>query len=439
VGAATQSGNAIRGGETNFGRLMDIKLPNLGEGADSGVVVSLFVKEGETVTQDQALLEIENEKAVATIPSTGSGVVAQIHVKPGDKVTVGQKLVTLQAEGEPAPAVTPAVPPPPPEAPEPAAEDEPALGPSAPLTGEPPPAAPSVRRIARELGLDLRRIRGSARGGRVLMSDIRAYIQRLEKLAAKASAVGEQAREPRLEPVDFAKWGPVTIRPLSPLRQVITRRLSDSWALAPRVTQFDEADITDLLALRKEYAPAYEERGARLTLTGFLIKAVTAVLQNHPRFNASLDITEENLVLKSYFHIGIAVDTPHGLLVPVIRDADKKSLLDISRELEDLAARARERKLAIEEMKGGSFTISNQGGIGSGHFTPIVNVPEVAILGVGRGAIKPVWRDDQFVPRTLLPLTLAYDHRVIDGGAAARFMVELVQTLENYDADLVKP
>ncbi len=416
---------------------MDIKLPNLGEGADSGVVVNLLVKEGETVIRDQALLEIENEKAVATIPSTGSGVVVQIHVKPGDKVTVGQKLITLQAAGEPAPEIAPSVPPPPP--PEPAPEPETDALAGVPLTGDAPPAAPSVRRVARELGLDLRRIRGSARGGRVVMSDLRAYIQRLEKLAAKACAVGEQARKPRLEPVDFAKWGPVTIRPLSPLRQVITRRLSDSWALAPRVTQFDEADITDLLARRKEYAPAYEERGARLTLTGFLIKAVTAVLQNHPRFNASLDITEENLVLKSYFHIGVAVDTPHGLLVPVIRDADKKSLLDISRELEDLAARARERKLAIEEMKGGSFTISNQGGIGSGHFTPIVNVPEVAILGVGRGAVKPVWRNEQFVPRTLLPLTLAYDHRVIDGGAAARFMVELVQTLENYDADLVKP
>ena len=426
---------------------MDIKLPNLGEGADSGVVVSLFVKEGDQVVKDQPILEVENEKAVASIPATAAGVVARIHVKPGDKVSVGQKLVTLGGAGEAVAAAReePAHPAPP-AAPEPEPEPEPEPGavevePAGPLpvpAGEPPPAAPSLRRLARELGIDLRRVRGSERGGRVVMSDVRAYIQRLEKLAAKATATSEQARRPRLEPVDFAKWGPVTIKPLSQLRQVIGRRMADSWALVPRVTQFDEADITDLLTLRKQHVKDYEERGTRLTLTGFLIKALTGVLQRHPQFNASLDVTEENLVLKSYLHIGIAVDTEQGLLVPVLRDADKKSVLEISRGLEDLAQRARERKLAIEEMKGGSFTISNQGGIGSAHFTPIVNLPEVAILGVGRGSVKPVWRDDQFVPRTLLPLTLSYDHRVIDGGSAARFMVELVESLQRFDAGLLK-
>lgn len=425
---------------------MDIKLPNLGEGADSGVVVSLFVKPGDRVEKDQPILEIENEKAVASIPATASGVVDSIHVKAGDKISVGQRLLTLTgagqgADGQPA-AAEPAKPAP---APAPAAS-APTEAPSAPepdvalppVAGEPPPASPSIRRLAKELGIDLRRVRGSERGGRVVMGDLRTYIQRLEKLVAKASATGDQARKPKLDPVDFAKWGPITVKPLTQLRQVIARRMSESWALVPRVTQFDEADVTGLMALRKEFVKAYEERGARLTLTGFIIKALTAILQQHPIFNASLDVTEENLVLKSYVNIGVAVDTEQGLLVPVLRDADKKNLVEISRELEDLAARARERKLALDDMKGGSFTISNQGGIGSAHFTPVVNLPEAAILGVGRGAIKPVWQNGQFVPRNLLPLTLSYDHRIIDGGSAARFMVDLVQSLQNFDPSLVK-
>lgn len=425
---------------------MDIKLPNLGEGADSGVVVSLFVKPGDRVEQDQPILEIENEKAVASIPATAAGVVEAIHVKPGDKVSVGQRLLTIGGQPGPGGGAEAAPTTPAPAVNEPASIPADAPAPSSvepevalpPVSGEPPPASPSIRRLARELGIDLRRLRGSERGGRVVMGDLRAYIQRLEKLVAKASATGDQARKPRLEPVDFAKWGPITVKPLSQLRQVIARRMGESWALVPRVTQFDEADVTGLLALRKQHVQAYEERGARLTLTGFIIKALTAVLHQHPVFNASLDATEENLVFKSYVNIGIAVDTDQGLLVPVLRDADKKSLLEISRDLEDLAARARDRKLALDEMKGGTFTISNQGGIGSAHFTPIVNLPEAAILGVGRGAIKPVWQADQFVPRNLLPLTLSYDHRLIDGGSAARFMVDLVQALQDFSPSLVQ-
>ncbi|MCP5517737.1 MAG: 2-oxo acid dehydrogenase subunit E2 [Verrucomicrobiales bacterium] len=425
---------------------MDIKLPNLGEGADSGVVVSLFVKPGDRVEQDQPILEIENEKAVASIPATAAGVVEAIHVKPGDKVSVGQRLLTIGGQPGPGGGAEPAPTTPAPAVNEPtsipaAAPAPPSVEPEValpPVSGEPPPASPSIRRLARELGIDLRRLRGSERGGRVVMGDLRAYIQRLEKLVAKASATGDQARKPRLEPVDFAKWGPITVKPLSQLRQVIARRMGESWALVPRVTQFDEADVTGLLALRKQHVQAYEERGARLTLTGFIIKALAAVLHQHPVFNASLDATEENLVFKSYVNIGIAVDTDQGLLVPVLRDADKKSLLEISRDLEDLAARARDRNLALDEMKGGTFTISNQGGIGSAHFTPIVNLPEAAILGVGRGAIKPVWQADQFVPRNLLPLTLSYDHRLIDGGSAARFMVDLVQALQDFSPSLVQ-
>jgi len=224
---------------------------------------------------------------------------------------------------------------------------------------------------------------------------------------------------------------------LSPLRQVISRRLLDNYLSIPHVTQFDEADVTRLMELRKQYAPAYEQRGVRLTLTGFLVKALVATLRKHPAFNASLDHTGENLVLKSYYHLGIAVDTEAGLIVPALRDADKKSLLEISRELEELARKARERKVTADELRGGTFTLSNQGGIGGAHFTPIINKPEVAVLGVGRGAVKPVWKDGKFEPRTLLPLALSYDHRVIDGGAAARFIVDLVQACESFDETIV--
>lgn len=425
---------------------MDIKLPNLGEGADSGIVVSVFVNTGDRVEKDQAILEIENEKAVASIPASAGGVVEAVHVKPGDNVSIGQRLISLggeegagEAQGEESAEVSPPASPEEESPAAPAVEPAPTSeNPLPPATGEPPPASPSIRRIAKELGIDLRRVRGSERGGRVVMGDLRNYIARLERLAAKASATGEQARKPQLPPVDFAKWGPITVKPLSQLRQVIGRRMSESWALVPRVTQFDEADITALLELRKEHKDAYQERGARLTLTGFIIKALTATLAQHPIFNSSLDDTEENLVLKSYTNIGIAVDTDQGLLVPVLKEADKKSLIEVSREMEDLAARARERKLALDEMQGSTFTISNQGGIGSGHFTPVVNLPDAAILGVGRGGIKPVWRDGEFVPRHLLPLTLSYDHRIIDGGSAARFMVDLVKSLGEFNPSLVK-
>jgi len=429
---------------------MDFKLPNLGEGADSGVVVSLFVKEGDTLQKDQPVLELENEKAIATIPSSVAGKVTAVFVKVGDKIAVGQKVLAVSAAGEPAQTQPSAAPPEPapatapspaqrlPAAPMPPAalpeqarfaqEPEPGAQPAAA-----PAASPSIRRLARDLGLDLTRIRGSERGGRIVMGDLRAYIQQLQRLAFQAAAAPAPLPKPVAEPIDFSKWGPVTVKPLSPLRQVISRRLLDNYLSIPHVTQFDEADVTRLMELRKQFAPAYEQRGARLTLTAFLVKALVATLGKHPTFNASLDHTGENLVLKSYYHIGIAVDTEAGLIVPALRDADKKSLLEISRELEELARKARERKVTADELRGGTFTLSNQGGIGGAHFTPIINKPEVAILGVGRGAVKPVWREGKLEPRTLLPLALSYDHRVIDGGAAARFIVDLVQACESFD------
>ena len=408
---------------------MDIRLPSLGEGADSGTVVNIMVKEGDSVQKDQPILELETEKAVGTIPASAAGTVHKIRVKVGDKISAGQVIVTLADGGAaPAGAVEAAVPAAVPTARPPVAR---AAGTAAATTvpGFPPPASPSVRKMAAQLGIDLTRVRGSEHGGRITLYDVRGYIQQLQQLGAGAPA---PAAKPAAERIDFSQWGPITKKPLSPLRKTITRRMSESWSAVPRVTQFDEADVTVLDALRKNYAPAYEAKGARLTMTVFALKAVVNTLKKHPIFNASLDEVAEEIVLKEYYHIGVAVDTEHGLMVPVIRDVDKKSLLDLAKELDALAAKTRERKLTADEMKGGTFTISNQGGIGGAHFTPIVNRPEVAILGMGRSALKPAVLGGKIEARRLLPLALSYDHRVIDGGSAARFIVDLVAAFQSF-------
>jgi len=429
---------------------MDVKLPKLGEGADSGVVVNLFVKEGDTVAKDQAILELENEKAVASIPSTGAGVVAKIYVKPGDRISIGQRILTLTESGQPAAAGRAGSPLPaggahgvtrPTKNIEVENEHEEEGGDEAePASTVAPVAAPSVRKMARELGIDLRKIRGSEFGGRIVLADVRNYIQRLIVSAAKGKSGGGAAAptKPVAESIDFSKWGPVSKKPLSPLRQVIARRMGESWNAVPRVTQFDEADFTRLNELRKKFAAKYEKKGARLTLTPLVLKAVAGTLKKHPLFNSSFDEAANEIVLKEYYHIGIAVDTEQGLIVPVIRDVDKKSVLDLAKELEQLAAKARDRKISAEELKGGTFTISNQGAIGGAHFTPIVNMPEVAILGLGRGAMMPVARDGKVVIRMMTPLGLSYDHRVIDGGEAARFIVDLVTALQDFKESAVK-
>src|SRR6266404_694617 len=374
---------------------MDLKLPHLGEGADSGIVVNLFVKEGDQIARDQAILELENEKAVATIPSTEAGIVAKVYVKAGDKISVGQSILSLKgSETAKAPKKDKA-------APEGKTEPRPTGGAEEPVErrekseskpeadeepereskpGIEPAASPSVRKLARDLGIDLTRVRGSERGGRILLQDVRAYIQRLQRAAVppKAGAPApETVAGPTAEKIDFAKWGPVSKKALSPLRQVIARRMTESWTTVPRVTQFDEAEITDLMALRKKYAEAYEKKDARLTLTSFALKVVVDTLKKHPMLNSSLDEAAQEIVNKEYYHIGVAVDTEAGLIVPVLRDVDKKDLLALSKELEEMAKKARERKVSGEELKGGTFTISNQGGIGGAHFTPIVNKPEV--------------------------------------------------------------
>lgn len=431
---------------------MDVKLPKLGEGADSGVVVNVFVKEGDTIAKDQTIIELENEKAVASIPASAGGVVAKVHVKAGDKLSAGQRILTLAGGGSAAaPAAAPARPVAKPAAQRPAAEAAPVLeaepddagDADAPEPVAAPVASPSLRRMARELGINLGRIRGSGPGGRIEMSDLRAYIQRLERAAAKpapapAASVSAPPVKPVAESVDFSKWGPVTKKSITTLRGVIARRMWENWNAIPHVTQFDDADFTRLNELRKKHAVAYEAKGTKLTLTPLVMKAVAATLKKHPIFNASLDEAANEFVLKDYVHLGIAVDTEQGLIVPVIRDVDKKSVLALAHELEVLAQKARDRKVSSDELKGGTFTISNQGAIGGAHFTPIVNRPEVAILGLGRGAFKPVVREGKIEARVMTPLGLSYDHRVIDGGSAARFIVDLVAALQDFSEDAVK-
>jgi len=422
---------------------MDVKLPKLGEGADSGVVVNVFVKEGDQVAKGQAIIELENEKAVASIPTTAAGMVAKIHIKPGDKVSVGQRLISLNESGKPSAKSVSASPgTPEPTALEPegtavkeeVAEDEEPV----PKSVTAPVASPSVRRIARELGIDLSKVRGSEPGGRIILGDLRAYIQRLIKVAAKPASGATGAPPKRVaEQIDFSQWGPVSKKPLTPLREVIARRMLESWNATPRVTQFDEADFTQLNTLRKKFAPKYEKKGVRLTLTPLVLKALVETLKKHPIFNSSFDEVASEIVFKEYYHIGIAVDTEQGLIVPIISDVDKKSILDLSKELEQLAQKARERKVTGDELKGGTFTISNQGAIGGAHFTPIVNKPEVAILGLGRGAMKPVARNGKVEVRMMTPLALSYDHRVIDGAEAARFIVDLVAAIENFSEKAV--
>ncbi|MCC6395702.1 MAG: 2-oxo acid dehydrogenase subunit E2 [Bacteroidetes bacterium] len=429
---------------------MDIRLPRLGEGADSGTVAAIFVKEGDRLAKDQAILELESEKAVASIPSPSEGVVSKIHVKEGEVIKVGQLLISLgegagQGEtraAEPQPQKE--------ESDQKAAPVQPQVLPSAsavtqgaavltPVSGPPPPASPTVRKIARDLDIDLRRVKGSEPGGRVGVGDLRRYVQWLQETALKPAAPSGAGSAPvPPPPVDFSRWGPIHTKRITTLRKTISTKMVESWTRVPHVTQFDEADITGILALRKKYLKAYEKQGVRLTLTTFALRAVANALRKHPLLNASIQEATGEIVLKEYYHIGLAVDTEHGLIVPVVRDVEKKNLVQLSGEVQLLADKARERKLAIEEMQGGTFSISNQGGIGGGFFTPIINTPETAILGMGRSAARPVIREGKVVERTILPLGLSYDHRLVDGADAARFMVDLVKEFELFSEADVK-
>lgn len=429
---------------------MDVKLPPLGEGADSGTVVSILVKEGDTIKKGQTIIELETGKAVTPISSSAGGQVSKIIVKEGQKISVGAPILSVTGGAAEAPTsaapkkATPAkAPAKKTAAPVEEEEVEESTEEEFEYTGEsPPPASPSLRRLAQDLGIDLRKVRGSEGGGRIVLADLKSYVQNLQhsaKSKAPTAAPGQPAVKAAPQ-IDFSRFGSIYKRPMTELRKIIAQRMTENSVTIPHVTQFDNIDLTNIMALRKKYTEAYEKKGAKLTITSFAIKALVNTLKKHPLFNTSLDEISQEIVFKEYFHIGVAVDTEQGLMVPVIRDADKKDLVQISKEMNDLAVKARDRKISMEEMQGGTFTISNQGAFGGAHFTPIVNKPEVAILGLGKGAFKPVATQDKKVEvRLILPITLSYDHRVIDGGSAARFMVDLVEAFQNFNQADVEP
>ncbi|MBA4146998.1 MAG: 2-oxo acid dehydrogenase subunit E2 [Verrucomicrobia bacterium] len=434
---------------------MDFRLPTLGEGADSGTVVNILVNEGDTITKGQTVIELETGKAVTPIPSAVAGQITKLLVKEGQKLSVGAPILSVsgdaagsdeapaaaapkRAGGKPA-AKKVSKPEPEEEETEEAESEE-----DFEYSGDqPPPASPSLRRLAQDLGINLRKVRGSEGGGRIVLTDLKAYIANLQALAKKAqapaaAAPGAQAK-PVAAPVDFSRFGSIYKRPMTPLRKVISQRMAENWNAIPHVTQFDNIDLTNLMAMRKKYVEAYEKKGAKLTVTALSLKAVVNALKKHPIFNSSLDEVAEEIVFKEYFHIGIAVDTDQGLIVPVIRNADKKSIFELAKELAELAEKTRDRKVSMEDLQGGTFTISNQGSFGGAHFTPIVNRPEVAILGMGKGAMQPVvTKDGKIEAHSVLPVGLSYDHRVIDGGSAARFMVDLVNEFQNFNEADVK-
>jgi pyruvate dehydrogenase E2 component (dihydrolipoamide acetyltransferase) len=415
------------------GQKVEFKLPALGEGIEAGTITAVLVKPSERVRAGQNVVTIETDKAAVDVPADVDGVVEAVHVKSGDKVPVGGNLLTLAAtaaklpapEPRPEPAAQPS------EAPRPTEARPAAVAPQVNGNGAPArelvPAGPATRRLARELGVGLAEVKGSGRGGRVTLDDVKGFVktERQSVRESGGSGAGGGGAMPPLP--DFTKYGPVEVRNVSQLRQTIARNLTAGWRTMPMVTQHDLADITELEAGRKRIVEAAPKGSPKITMTVLAIKAVVAALREFPHFNSSSDMTAGKLVVKKYFHIGIAVDTKEGLVVPVIRDADKKSIRDLAAEVGALAEKAKARKLGIDEMRGGTFTISNLGGIGGTAFTPIVNYPEVAILGLSRSTLQPVVHVGQVVPRLMMPLSLTYDHRVIDGADGCRFTTRLAQ------------
>ncbi|KVW24220.1 dihydrolipoamide acetyltransferase [Burkholderia ubonensis] len=429
------------------GGVLEVKVPDIGDYKDVPVI-EIGVKVGDTVEKEQSLVTLESDKATMDVPSPAAGVVKDIKVKVGDAVSEGSLIVLLEAAGAPAAAAAPqasapaaaAAPAPAAAAPAPKAAPAPAAAPApvAAPAGEyrASHASPSVRKFARELGVDVARVQGSGPKARITKEDVTNFVkgvmtgQRAAPVAAAAPAGGGELNLLPWPKVDFAKFGPFEAKPLSRIKKISGANLHRNWVMIPHVTNNDEADITDLEALRVQLNKEHEKAGVKFTMLAFVIKAVVAALKKFPTFNASLD--GDNLVFKQYYHIGFAADTPNGLVVPVIRDADKKGLVEIAKEMAELSKAAREGKLKPDQMQGGCFSISSLGGIGGTHFTPIINAPEVAILGLSRGQMKPVWDGKQFVPRLTLPLSLSYDHRVIDGAEAARFNAYLGALLGDF-------
>ncbi len=459
----------------------EFKLPELGENIETADVVNVMVSQGETIAKDQPVLELETEKAVLELPCPLAGRVAEIHVKPGDHVKVGQPVLSIEegeggeapaeeappVEEKPKPAVTP-------EAKEELREQEkqrdttPSAGEAAPAAeaprqqearaaqtgptappppeqetaaerpekGRPPaPASPAIRRLARQMGIDLHDVSGSGPAGRITEQDLHEHVKTLASGAAPAAGGGAPAAPAAPAAAgqlpDFAQWGPIDRQPISNIRRKTAEAMLTAWHTVPQVTQFDTCDITDLEQQRREYMRTKGDKAPKITVTAILLKAVVGALKEYPQFNASFDMQAGELVYKKYYHIGVAVDTDHGLLVPVIRDVDRKSVVHLAKELDEIAKRARERKLGLEEMRGSCFTITNLGGIGGTGFSPIVYWPEVAILGVARARKEQVIIDDAPEIRMMMPLCLSYDHRVIDGADGARFTRRIAAVLSD--------
>ena len=418
--------------------LVEVKVPDIGDFADIPVI-EILVKPGDTIKKEDSLISLESDKATMEVPSTHAGVVKELKVKLGDKVSMGSVVLVLEeavAAAVPAVAVA-AAPAPVPAAPSIAKPVEAPAPKATPATSSPSTiaavpstpipanvhASPSVRAFARELGVDLTKVKGTALKGRITKEDVQGFVK--TELAKPKGATGGAFAMPEMPFVDFTKFGEIEKRALSRIKKLSGNNLARNWVMIPHVTQQDEADITEVEAFRVKTNEENAKSGVKLTMLAFLIKASVAALKRFPEFNSSLEPGGENLILKKYYHIGFAADTPNGLVVPVIKNADQKSVIDIAREMSELSSKAREGKLSPAEMSGGCFSISSLGGIGGTFFTPIINAPEVAILGVSRSSMKPIWNGKEFVPRLILPMSLSYDHRVIDGAAGARFSTYL--------------
>ena len=426
----------------------EVKVPDIGDFKDVPII-DIHVKVGDPINAEDPLITLESDKATMDVPAPSAGTIRQVLVKVGDRVSEGTPIVLLAGNEEGAmqqptsllsqqePATAPAAPPTPPPA---AVSTPPTTAPAVPVGAQPTVAqtdfsgvhaGPSVRRIAREMGVDLTKVTGTGEKGRITKDDIMAFLRGPAAAPAGAPAAAAVAGIPEIPAQDFSKFGPIETKPLSRIKRLSGPFLHRSWLNVPHVTQNDEADITETDAYRKELDTAAKEKGYRVTLLAFLIKASVSALKLHPEFNASLSPEKDALIYKRYYNIGVAVDTPDGLVVPVVKDADRKGIVEISQELGAISKKARDGKLSPTDMAGGTFTISSLGGIGGTAFTPIVNAPEVAILGVVRSKMAPVWDGNEFKPRLMLPVCVSYDHRVIDGALAARFTRNLCHVLED--------
>ena len=432
-----------------MGSLRDVLVPDIGDFKNIPVI-EVLVKPGDTVKAEDSLITLESDKATMEVPAPFAGVVKELKIKPGDKVSEGAAILSLEISEDaaapapatdapqkpaaaPAPAPAPAA-----QAPAPAATPAPTPQTSAPAAINEEGfsrahASPSVRRFARELGVDLGCVKGSGPKERILKDDIAGFVKSAlaQPSGGSGGGAGLSLGLPAWPQVDFAKFGPVETLALSRIRKISGPFLHRNWVSIPHVTQNDEADITELEAFRKGMADEAQKQGVKLTPLAFIMKAVVTALKNHPEFNSSLTPGNDALILKRYYHIGVAVDTPGGLVVPVVRDVDQKGVLQLAKELAEISAKARDGKLGPADMQGGTFSISSLGGIGGTHFTPIINAPEIAILGVSKAAIKPLWKDGQFVPRLMMPLSLSYDHRAVDGAQGARFITNLSAVLSD--------